>query len=304
MSAPSRGPSPYAERGVAVIMAMLTVALVAALAASVVAAYGFAVENVSGRHDLAEARWLARGAVDWARNVLADDKRRTRQDHFGEPWAIKIPPTPVDEGEVGGEIEELSGRFNINDLAPNGTADPQAQQAFERLLTLTDVPQQKAKELALVATAWVDFDQETPKGLNSDLSKAPNAPLVTIDELLDAPGFDASLIERLRPLVTAVSAGSKLNLNTVSAEVMCAWFPTLSLDGARAIIAARGTAYYLDVTGFNTVTGLQAPANRFDVQSRFFLVVGRARFGSATTRMQVLLDRNSNWPDIVWQRIL
>jgi general secretion pathway protein K len=39
------------------------------------------------------------------------------------------------------------------------------------------------------------------------------------------------------------------------------------------------------------------------VQSRFFLVTGRARRGVAMVRMEVLLDRNETWPDIVWQRI-
>ena len=119
---PPRRPHPllharaHAQRGAAVILVLLTVALVAGLAAASVGDLGVAMDQVTGRHDQAQARQLARGAVDWARNVLAEDARSSSVDHLGEAWATKVPPTPVEEGEVSGELQELSGRLNLNNL--------------------------------------------------------------------------------------------------------------------------------------------------------------------------------------------
>ncbi|WP_374512460.1 type II secretion system minor pseudopilin GspK [Niveibacterium sp.] len=322
MSARSHDSSPSTERqrGVAVIMAMLTVALVAALAASVVAAFGFAVESLSGRHDLAQARWLARGAIDWARNVLADDSRRSGDiDHLGETWAVKVPPTPVDEGEVSGEIEDLSGRFNLNNLAPNGVVDKDAVKQFARLLEVVGVGSAQATSMAIILGGWIDAAQEDPSFYpqasdGSTTVKPLNAPFVSADELSNVPGFDAATIERLRPFVTALPASparSLVNVNTASAEVLAATLENYTLDRARNLVSSRNTAWFKDKGDFEQRSGLTMDESRLSLKSFYFLASGRAHFGTATTRMQVLLARgvvaNSvrrNWPEIIWQKIL
>jgi len=322
MSARSRDSSPCTERqrGVAVIMAMLTVALVAALAASVVAAFGFAVESLSGRHDLAQARWLARGAIDWARNVLADDSRRSGDiDHLGETWAVKVPPTPVDEGEVSGEIEDLSGRFNLNNLAPNGVVDKDAVKQFSRLLEAVGVSTAQAAGMATILGGWLDAAQEDPSFYpqpsdGSTTVKPLNAPFVSVDELANVPGFDAATVERLRPFVAAVPASparSLLNVNTAPAEVLAATLENYSLDRARNLVSGRNTAWFTGKADFEQRSGLTMDESRFSLKSYYFLASGRAHFGTATTRMQVLLARGviansvrKNWPEIIWQKIL
>ncbi|MCL2656458.1 MAG: type II secretion system minor pseudopilin GspK [Betaproteobacteria bacterium] len=318
------------ERGVAMIMAMLTVALVAILAAGIVAAYGFAVDSVSGRHDLDQARWLARGAIDWARNVLAEDKRRTGAvDQLGETWATKIPPTPVDEGEVSGEIEDLSGRFNLNSLVDaSGARNIPGENAFIELLQIAGEPAGQATLLASNLRLWIDAASEPNDAYQPALpnnSVPPNAPLVTPDELIQVPGFDGALVERIKPFVTAVKPGALLNVNTASAEVLAAVLsalgrigdpnaPAVTLDRARQIVSNRNTAAYIDIPTFVANNqDLQLPGNPasyLSVGSQYFLASGRAKFGSAVTRMQVLLDRGApdnpsqNWPNIVWQQIL
>ncbi|MCX9157592.1 type II secretion system minor pseudopilin GspK [Niveibacterium sp. 24ML] len=306
------------QRGVAVIMAMLTVALVAAIAASVVASFGFAVESLSGRHDLAQARWLARGAVDWARNVLADDARTTSDvDHLGETWAVKVPPTPVDEGEVSGDIEDLSGRFNLNNLAWNGAADEDAIKQFAKLLELSGETPQDAKAKSIILARWLDVDLEDasayPPGADGAPAPQPlNQALVSVDELAGVPGFNAAMLERLRPFVTALptqQGRTLINVNTASAEVLSATIDNVSLDRARAMVSSRSTAWFKNIEDFNARQNLTLDPSRFACKSIYFLAAGRAHFGGATTRMQVLLARganpnNGNWPEIIWQKIL
>ena len=43
------------------------------------------------------------------------------------------------------------------------------------------------------------------------------------------------------------------------------------------------------------------PAGRLlDVRSRYFLVTVTATYGDAVLNLQAMLDRESNWPDILW----
>ena len=130
----------HAQRGAAVILALLTVALVAGLAAASVGDLGVAMDQVTGRHDQAQARQLARGAVDWARNVLAEDARSSSVDHLGEAWATKVPPTPVEEGEVSGEltVRETVELGRIAHLGLLGTPGPDDRAAVERAMALTE----------------------------------------------------------------------------------------------------------------------------------------------------------------------
>ena len=156
-SRPHAGP----QKGAAVILALLTVALVAGLAAASVGDLGVAMDQVAGRHDQAQARQLARGAVDWARNVLSEDARTSQVDHLGEAWAVKVPPTPVEEGEVSGELQELSGRLNLNNLASDG-ADIIEVERFQRLLSLVGVADADALNLTAALLDWLDAD-DTPR---------------------------------------------------------------------------------------------------------------------------------------------
>jgi general secretion pathway protein K len=320
MSAPCGACSTSARRragqaGAAILLAMLTLMLVATLAAFVVTDYGAAVELVGGRHDQLQSRWLARGAVDWARNVLAEDARTSAIDHFGESWAMRVPPTAVEDGEVSGEIDEYSGRFDLNSLVLGGVADPLQVEIYGRLLDRLGVPRQKALGLIGALVDWEDADARTsPDGAESNwylarktAYRCADAPLLDVDELALVRGYDADIIERLRPFVAALPEAAPLNVDTASAEVLSATVAGLSIDDARVLVARRQAEPFRDVADFvSKLPPSVARPNtvRLSVTSRYFLVNGRAKYGQAMTRLQVLLDRRTRWPEIVWQKIL
>ena len=320
MPAASAASSPCAEvrrqGGAALILAILTVALVAALAAAVVGDYGAAVASLSGRHDQAQARQLARGAIDWARNVLAEDKRTSQIDTTSEAWATRVPPTPVEEGEVAGELEDLSGRFDLNSLVQQGVAAPDQVAAYESLLAELGFDSSQAIGLAQSLVDWLDNDDQTAGPLGAEAAwyalqtpprRPANAPLVDVDELTLVRGYDAGVLAALRPYVTALPQPAPLNVNTASAEVLAAMLPSLGLNNARIMAAQQQSAPFKDIADFQArlpQAGITVSNTRFAVVTRYFLASGRARFGEATTRMQVLLDRQDIYPLIVWQKIL
>ena len=43
-----------------------------------------------------------------------------------------------------------------------------------------------------------------------------------------------------------------------------------------------------------------APGRVLDVRSRYFLVTVTAAYGDAVLNLQAMLDRESNWPSILW----
>lgn len=306
-------PAPFApvrQRGAAVVLALVTVFLAASVAAAIIGSLGRSIDSATGLQDQAQARLLARGAIDWARNVLADDERSTPVDHLREPWAVRVPPTPVGEAEVSGEIIDWSGRFNLNNLAPEGKPELLARHQFERLLSALEVPANRAVQLADALLEWIAPPDEEANARSRPgaptARSAPHGPLVDLGELLAVPGFDPRLVARLAEVAVAVPAPSKINVNTAPAEVLFAITSGLELNAATVLVAERDRAWFRDVADFTARlpagASVDSPA-LLDVRSRFFLVTGRARNGVSVVSLDVLLDRKNTWPDILWQRI-
>jgi general secretion pathway protein K len=296
-------------------MVLLTMTLVAGVAAFVVKDYGVAVDSVSGRRDQAQARLLARGAVDWARNVLAADAKTSSWDHYNEVWATRVPATPIEEGEIGGELDDLSGRFDLNGVTRTRGSDPAQLAAITRLLTELGISPSEATALTGSLVAWSatgssQAPQSAAKTGNAGemaAGKAAGVSLVDTDELKQVDGFGVDVVARIQPYVAAFPEMTPLNVNTASAEVLAAVVPGLGIDQARILVAQRQVVPFKNVSDFKSrlPSGVVVPDDaRFSVAGRFFLASVRARFGQSTTRMQVLLDRRKTWPDIVWQKLL
>ncbi len=325
MSAPSsafsRCARRAAQRGAAVVLALLTVSFAAMLAAAALADFGHGLDMLGGRHDQAQAWQLGRAAVDWSRNILADDARRTPTDHLAEIWTTEIPVTAIGsdtaDGSVGGSIRDLSGRFNLNDLARNGRPDPRAIARFARLLGLVGMSGAGANVTAQALATHLQGGPTDADPLQP--TRTPQRPL----RQLPAPGrsraadahwsrhaelvllglVPAATFAALEPHVVAAPAGAPININTASAEVLAAVIDGLSLDVARNLVAARERAWFRNLGDLQgrLPEGADLPAGRLlDVRSRYFLVTVTATYGDAVLNLQAMLDRESNWPDILW----
>ncbi|MFT4171410.1 MAG: type II secretion system minor pseudopilin GspK [Rhodocyclaceae bacterium] len=322
MSSPCTDPARPARRrarGGAIIMALLTVAFVAGISASILSDYGHAVTHLSGRHDQAQARWLARGAIDWARNVLESLYRRggaNRVDSLAQEWAIKVPPTPVDEGEVSGEIIDQSGRFNLNSVvSESGVMNTKQVAIFIRMLKALGLSEAEGTGMAHALVDWIDPDN-TPissAGAEANWYRAqnrklpPQAPLLDVAELAAVRGFDPSMMERLRPYVTALpSSFVKINVNTAMPAVLAGYVEGLDNSQAVSVAYSRPLRGYTSIEEFTKALpgGTQYDTSQLALTSTYFLATGRARWGDSVTRMEVLLRRDKARPDIVWQKIL
>ena len=78
------------QRGAALLLAMLTVVLVATLASAALWTQWRAFEIERAERQRAQAAWILNGALDWARLILREDVRTGGADHLGEPWAVPL----------------------------------------------------------------------------------------------------------------------------------------------------------------------------------------------------------------------
>lgn len=301
------------ERGAALLMAMAIMAVAAMAATAMLVALSTWSSQSGLVADHVQAEELVTAGGNWTRAMLFDDRRASGDvDYAGEPWALRLPPIPFENGELAGHIEDQQGLFNLNNLIWNGKLDVTQYARFQRLLSILGLP----AELAGALADWIDADGiPQPAGGTEDayyrgLSHpylAANRPLTDLDELALVRGFDVGVRARLAPFVTALPATTALNVNTAPAEVLAAVVDGLDLDSARTLVARRNGIFYRNNADFLSQLGKDATVPEQDIRvgSDYFLVTLRVTYGKTQARGQLLLARMdaTRWPDVVWQKI-
>jgi general secretion pathway protein K len=299
------------QRGAAIIVAMGVLALAAIAATAIVSTQSVWAREHEIRAAHAQARALTRGGLDWARAVLADDRRTSRVDHYGEAWAVRVPAMTYENAEVGGEIVDQQGLFNLNNLVRDGAVSLPHLRQFRRLLDVLAL----SPHLADALVDWLDRDFE-PRGANGAEDRyyqalespylAANAPIADMTELALVRGFDDATRARLQPFVTALPKRTSVNVNTAPPEVLSAVIEDMDLSEARALAAQRELAWFRDLADFTRALG---PAHTIapqdiSVSSDYFAAVIYARVGDARARADAMLAReDAGWPDVLWRKL-
>jgi len=298
------------QHGVAIVLAMGVVALAALAATAILVAQSTWSRQVELTAGHAQAQLLMQAGLDWARAVLSDDRRASNVDHPGEPWALRLPPIPVENGSLAGHIEDQQGKFNVNNLVKVGAVNAVQLGRFRRLLSILDLPPALAGALA----DWMDADGEpqSQDGAEDAYYRslqppylAANRPLTDVAELALVRGFDDNVRAQLRPFVTALPRFTAVNANTASPEVLAAVVEGLSLDGARAMVEQRQRIHFRNASDFfsQLPPGAVAPTDAISVGSDYFIATTRISIGEAQVRGSALLAREkAGWPAIVWRK--
>ena len=286
------------QRGVALITAILVVAIATIIATSIYFD-GFLYIKRSGNLLLNDqARMYALGAEDWAADILRRDARESAErDHLGEEWAAELPILPIDGGTLQGRLEDLQGRFNLNNLVDlNGQTDDRALEQFQRLLEALGLPPQ----LAGFTADWLDADQEPrfPDGAE-DMAysakrvpyRAANGPITTASELLAVEGFGRASFDTLAPYVIALPSGTLVNVNTASAPVLFAIVPELSASDAEGLIENRPDDGFANMEEFLSLAETADPLE-LSLRSDYFRVFVRVSVGTHQQSMYSLLARD------------
>jgi len=236
---------------------------------------------------------------------------------LAQPWAQPTQPLPITapddpEGEpigtLQGAIEDMSGRFNLNNLAhvimgPNNLPqqDPFPLAQFQRLLVSVGL---EAK-WAGIARDWIDADDQpgNPDGAEDAVYTAQNPPyrtgnwpMLSPTELMNMPGFGADRYRKIAPYVTALpTATAQINICTASGVVLESLAESLSGEYSRnpeVLANGRQIGCFPDKTTFANVLGSKvAPtlAGRYTDTSSYFRLTTRVTLGTTEFTLYSLL---------------
>ncbi len=296
------------QRGAAILLAMLTVTLVATVAAAALWQQWRSLEIETADRARVQSAWVLTGALDWSRLVLREDSRTSpTADHLAEPWAVPLEEARlstflaadrdnqanVDElGEdafLSGQITDLQSRLNVTNLiATDPTAQTAAFKPFAKLFELLNLPRSELDRLAENLRFAADFSAE-----NKSADLAPLRPQ-RVEELVWL-GMSPQNLAALAPFITVLPKATPINVNTASAEVLYAAFDTLDLAAAKRLVTQREQAHFRSRQAVTDADGrIIGPESQWGVKSDFFEVRGQLRIGQVMVNERSLVERGAS----------
>ena len=295
-------------RGVALITAMLITALAGTVAASLSWDNALDVRRTMVMLYRDQAIQVAVGSEGWVRTILRDDQASSTSDHLGEIWATEIPALPIDaeavQGEIYGQIQDLQGRFNINNLLDaNGEIDEPSLEQYERLLAALALD----IRLAGITADWLDADQteRIPDGAEDPLYsgltpsyRTANQRITTITELAALDGMDRASFEILSPHVTALPERTPVNVNTATLPVLQSLGTNISESDAEGLIALREDGGFVDYAGVFAPMIEPGLQNWISETSSYFQLKAVVQIDTVRISLFTVLHRDQNSPDV------
>lgn len=179
------------------ITVLIVVAVVAIVATGMASAFFMAMNRTGNVLDADQAQEYARGAEEFAMQVLKKSFENEKSVHLRQPWAVRGMAFPIEGGVLTGEIRDLQACLNLNSVLANseggsgrsdgkgkggqqqgqnlgqgqGTVPPDEQDAFGKELSpgaklfqflvveLGANTEQREQELREALVDWVDEDQ-------------------------------------------------------------------------------------------------------------------------------------------------
>ena len=283
-----------AQKGAALITAMLLAALITILAATWLARFDSHLRVTDVQRMGTQARWLLRAATDWARMIISEDN--PAYDDLTEVWAVPIAPIRVtdiagaQEAYFSGRLMDAQALFNLHNLRPSGN------EALDTIHVAWAQTLMQAKGLTDVqAKAWT-----------SKVKAAPQTDMATLQWLDTLPdGVPPDLKAALDAAFIFLPQRTVLNINTAQQDVLTA-HPNLGASQAQRIMSTRAQAAIRDPANIANALGLAtATAQQFDVKTTYFLATGRLAIGRIDVMARSLLQRqNGGPPKLLWSQPL
>ncbi|ATO33971.1 general secretion pathway protein GspK [Dickeya dianthicola] len=283
------------QRGVALLIVMLMLALMVTIAATITERSGKAWQRTSNLLNRTQARWYALGAEALISSVLQRDAQASPESTFvGQPWSKVDHQMMADGSEIRAQVMDGQACLNLNALspaktpAPNtasgnnstngssgnsstppkvGTAEqvPYAAQVFRQLLIVQGEDPKQAERITDAVRDWLDEDSEPLMNGAEDDSYVNfhpgNQRMTDVTELRAVIGVDAALYRRLLPYVCVLPVDKLvLNVNTLtpeSAPLLSALFMgEMSTEMAERVLQQRPPQGWRNLNDFMGLSAL------------------------------------------------
>ncbi len=289
------------QAGIALIMVLLVVALVAIMATGIASKQKLSMRRTGNLLNSEQAYMYLLGAEDWAKNILAQDFKDNKTDSFDDDWALELPPIPVEGGTIQGKVKDLQARFNINNFLKAGKPDKDSITLFKNLLNENNIE----AEITDAIIDWLDADLDAtiPAGaedgdyLNAKVSyRAANRLMASASELVMVKGFNYKNYKKIAPYIIALPVFTPLNVNTADAMQISMLSNQISLTEAKDIIKERSKSGYKSVDEFikqDALKGKIIAKSLLSVRSEYFLLQARSVIGNVRSELYSVLYRDT-----------
>ena len=288
----------YSQRGVALLAAMFLIVLATTFVSHLLWSSHVEARRTRSLLALDQGAMYALGGEAWAAEILTQDRQETEIDSLDELWAQTPPAFPIDGGQIQGQIADLQGRLNVNNLvAENGGKDEVWFAVMQRLIESLNIEPRVADQIL----DWLDPDIDVafPSGAEDDVYtgaepayRTANGYITHISELLALEAVDRAVYTALAPHIIALPPGTRVNINTATGPVIAALSEDVSLFDAEAILEVRTDQPFTEVSELEGYVD-QAAYPLVAFNSEYFQVTTVVSFGVSRYTMFSVLERNA-----------
>jgi general secretion pathway protein K len=297
---------PSRQRGIALLVAILLVAMGTIIAAGVAyenaktARYGAATFAFDQSILVGQA---AESLAAWGLQEVAHANNNADHSiYIGQGWDKPVGPVEVvPDVMLTASLEDMQGRFNLNSLVKqDGTPDQVAIAAFQQLLNSLGIEPKWAGYIV----DWIDPDivPSNPDGAEDSVYlgqappyRTPNMYITSTTELLALPGFGKDRYKLLSPFITALPTDAKINVCTAPGHVLDAFIPGRQEFGRdeQALAKERQSAggCFPKLTDYQAAFGSakQFPQGYFAMNSPYFKLTSFITIGTTEFNLYSLL---------------
>lgn len=300
---------PHAQRGAAILTAMVIVTLVASLAATMMWKQWRSVEVEAAERARVQAAWILGGALDWARLILREDARSGLTDHLGEPWAVPLAEArlstflALDQDNtlgaqgpdvfLSGTISDAQARFNLTNLLGRDPVEAEKDIAvLERLCEQIGLPAATGRQ---IASAWRRaHGLAATEGGQAGGRDAPLAPPSVAQ--LTWLGLSEGVVVQLAPYLAILPTRTPVNANTAPRELLAAVLEDVDLASAERLVRTREQSHFTSLLAIGEALGRPgyAPDSRMVfIRTNYFEVRGRLRLEDRLVEEWSLVERSN-----------
>ena len=292
-------PTNARQRGVALLVALLVVALATVLIASLLDRGELGFARTRNQLLEAQAQAYAQGLEAYAARVLQQDwaVNGGGADSAASAWAVPLPPTPVPRGIIAATMRDRNGCFNLNNLVDAvGAPNAPWPEKFRRLLTALRLD----PNLADAVSAWLD----SRPGSDDTYYLAQPVPYRTakrnfthVSELRLVKGVSGEIYSALAPHVCTLPPGTKINVNTASVPVLMT-LNGLTTEQQAQRIWQGGQANYPGLDALQSIVpGIMAESRYYGVSSSYFQARGDITLDGLPFTFYSLIERRLGGAD-------
>jgi general secretion pathway protein K len=286
------------QRGIALLIALLTVALAAVLIAALLDRGELALARTRNALRSEQAEAYAQGLEAYAADVLLKDfGDDPGSDTHADIWASGVPPQKVPGGVITASMQDLNGCFNLNNLvSPDASFASWSLRMFTRLLDARGV----SEDIGQAVVAWAGGSAGTADVTDAYYLAQPvpyrsaQRAFAHVSELRLVQGVTSDVYARIAPYVCALPTGTRINVNTASVPVLRMLGPDITTAQAERLWQ-NGQAHWggdFAAQWRDMQIGIDVPPNMVGTTSSYFVARGDIGLDGVPFTFYSLIERN------------